>query len=185
MTDNLCGAPTQKGTACKLLARECDYHTRWRAAHPAQAPIREEQPAAVVPSDPVNRRDLRELGWWLVDRMVSAELPTPNGSVIASVMRILASLGPEPMAQAEALKQVELRGRIMHGQPPRTPEEWERAEAIFDDDALAEFHRWDTEIERLLAGSGDEGRARTADYTTAELFGDPLDDAFAEPLTPV
>ena len=31
----------------------------------------------------------------------------------------------------------------MHGVPPRTPEEWGHAAELFDDEALAEFRRWD------------------------------------------
>ena len=94
-------------------------------------------------------------------------------------MRILASLGPEPMAEAEALKQVELRGRIMHGQPPRNPQEWERAAAVFDDEALAEFHRWDDEIERLLAGSAslDYDDAADEEFTTANSSAKPKSPA--------
>jgi len=73
---------------------------------------------------------------------------------VARFVRTLAQLhamGPAPMAEHYALKQVELRGRIMHGQPPRNEDEWELARAIFDDDAIAEFERWDREITRLLA----------------------------------
>ena len=174
MTDIHCGAPTRKGTPCRFLAHECKHHQGWRgdSAEP-QAPIEAATNEGVLPTH-VAEHNLRDLAWWLVDRMVGAELPAPNASVIVAVMRILASLGPEPMAEAEALKQVELRGRIMHGQPPRNPQEWERAAAVFDDEALAEFHRWDDEIERLLAGSAslDFDDAADEEFTTAELFGE-------------
>ena len=35
--------------------------------------------------------------------------------------------------------------------PPRTPEEWELAGRVFDDDALAEFHRWEAMFEAPTA----------------------------------
>jgi len=172
MADNHCGAPTKKGPPCRFLARECKHHQGWREDIRARAGDVEVPPAQGSLPPVVAGHNLRDLAWWLVDRMVGADLPAPNASVIVAVMRILASLGPEPLAEAEALKQVELRGRIMHGQPPRTPEEWELAAAVFDDEALAEFHRWDDEIERLLAGSAALAPEDAADreFTTVELF---------------
>lgn len=152
MPDKYCGAPTRKGTPCRFLAHECQHHQGWRTPAPRAAPASSPGEASALPPA-FEARDLRQLGWWLVDRMLGHELPAANASVIVAVMRILASLGPEPLAEDDALKQVELRGRIMHGQPPRSPEEWQLATEVFDDDALAEFHRWDDEIERLLIGA--------------------------------
>lgn len=57
-------------------------------------------------------------------------------------MRVLATLGPEPLAEEESLREIELRGLLMNGIPPRTPDEWELAAKVFDDEALSEFRRW-------------------------------------------
>jgi hypothetical protein len=62
------------------------------------------------------------------------------------------NLGLEPYDEKEALREVELRGRLMHGQPPRDPEEWAFARERFDDNAMAEFERWQRLIEVRRAG---------------------------------
>ncbi|MGH2632027.1 MAG: hypothetical protein ACRDG3_01335 [Tepidiformaceae bacterium] len=196
MNDGTCGAPTQKGTPCKLLRDECDYHRRWRErtrrqqpATPAPRSTASAQPnsgpvAASTPPPGLGERNLRDLGWWVVGRMTETELTAPNASVVVAVMRILASLGPEPLAEEDALKQVELRGLIMHGQPPRSAEEWQLAADIFEDDALEEFHRWDDEIERLIAGSRANGPPVARDHTEG-LSLDAVGDAFDEPIGPL
>jgi hypothetical protein len=58
-------------------------------------------------------------------------------------MRVLAALGPGGADTEEALREVQLRGRLMHGRPPKDAAEWALAERLFTDDALAEFRRWE------------------------------------------
>jgi hypothetical protein len=98
--------------------------------------------ATLAPPSAVDERDLHGLGWWVIKNAITGELTTPQGTVVANVMRVIAGLGPEPLAEEEALRNVELSGRIMHGVPPRNEAEWERARRMFDDDAIAEFERW-------------------------------------------
>ena len=169
MDERRCGAPTRKGTPCRLLAGECEYHTVWRAAR-----TRGDRAAVVAPSPPpafdasratpaaLQQRDLRGLGWWVIERVLGEELPAQNASVLASVMRILATLGPEPLAEEEAWKEVELRGLLMHGDPPRNAEEWRRAAEIFDDASLAEFRRWEEE-NRVLDEAALNERGETGE----------------------
>ncbi len=67
----------------------------------------------------------------------------PAGGLVATVMRILITLGPEPLSKEGALREAALIGRVMGGQPPRDAEEWALAESIFEADAVAEFRRWE------------------------------------------
>ena len=82
--------------------------------------------------------------------MLAGRLDTRQASVAAALLRLLHALGPDPISDEEAWKEVELRGRIMHGMPPRSPEEWERVALLYDDEALEEFRRWDAALQRAL-----------------------------------
>ncbi len=46
------------------------------------------------------------------------------------------------MDEEAALDMIVLRGRIMQGFPPETPDQWALAETMFADDALTEIRRW-------------------------------------------
>jgi hypothetical protein len=96
----------------------------------------------VKPPAAVEARDLRELGWWTIEHTISGDVEPRSGTVICTIMRVLAALGPEPFAEEESLREIELRGLLMNGIPPRTADEWELAARIFDDDAASEFRRW-------------------------------------------
>lgn len=148
MGQRSCGAKTVAGTPCRWPADECRFHGRSRRPEESAPP---EQPVEQGPPPPVAERDLRGTGWWLLEQLTgTVPFAAREGSVAASVLRVLAALGPEPASEDEALAEVELRGRLMHGQPPGTPQEWERAALVFEGDALAEFRRW----EKLLEGDG-------------------------------
>lgn len=125
-----------------------------RPGGPSGAAVQGSIPAAVV------ERDLRETGWWVIERLTSnAEFKSPEGSVVASVLRVLAGLGPSPLSEEEALAEVELRGRLAHGLAPASPEQWERAIRVFEADAVEEYRRWEAEDEQLallLEGDGDD-----------------------------
>ena len=88
--------------------------------------------------------DVRALAWWLVEQTVKGTIEMNRASVLGTLLRTLAALGPAPADEDEALAEVELRGVLMNGMPPRDDEEWTLAARIFDDDALAEFRRWGT-----------------------------------------
>jgi hypothetical protein len=99
-----------------------------------------------IPAELVER-DLRGLAWWVVGGVLSRDLAANEATVIASLLRVLAALGPAEASTAAALREVELRGRIMHGQPPRDAVEWELASSLFSDEALDEFRRWEALLE--------------------------------------
>ena len=125
---DLCGATTQSGGYCRNDAARCPQHS--------------DTPA--LPNADTQPHDLRALGWSLLDRLANGELDPRRAGVMASLMRVVAALGPEPEDEQELLREAQLRGLVMHGIPPRTPEEWQLAERVFDDEALREFHRWES-----------------------------------------
>ena len=148
-----CGATTKTGERCRWPRGECRWHVPAgdeplpNTAAAASAGPPDPKPQAPESSFPwLEGRDLRGLGWWLIEHILRGSVESRDGSVVAGLVRTLAALGPEESNREEALREVELRGMLMHGMPPRTEEEWELAARVFDDDALAEFRRW----ERLL-----------------------------------
>ena len=158
MPETRCGAPTRGGSACRFLADRCP--------HEAHARARDERPTGARPSSPVGairERDLRALGWWLIEETLAGRVTPPETSAINRMMHTLLQLGPTPEADELALQEVALRGLLMHGVPPRTAEEWRRAGEVFDDEALAEFRRW--------ASAEDSGDQPGAEAEAAELPG--------------
>ena len=157
MPNEKCRVTTLAGRPCGWEAAKCPVpsHRTQRAARPGAAPppSAESSTAATSPiasAEPplhVGARDLTGLGWWLVERVILGAVSTAEAAVLASVMRVLAGLGPGEMDRDSALREAQLRGLVMHGIPPRNQEEWELAEAVFDEEALAEFHRWETLLE--------------------------------------
>jgi hypothetical protein len=147
VSKNACGAPTRSGGSCGWERALCPHHGRKNG--PANAPAAN----PVVPAartnparpgaSPAEERDLRKLGWWVIERVISGELTSSDASVVSSVMRVLAALGPATADSEDALREVQLRGRLMHGRPPKDAEEWALAGRLFTDDALAEFRRWE------------------------------------------
>ena len=109
-----------------------------------------ELPAAFHEHDP------RELSWWVIGEVIGGTLEASRASVAAALLRLLHLLGPDAISDEEAWQEVELRGRIMHGQPPRSPEEWARVALLYDDEALEEFRRWEAELRGPLLE--DDGR---------------------------
>jgi len=103
---------------------------------------------------PIRDRDLRGTGWWLLEQITAnGTVGERAASVGAALLRVLSALGPERASEEAALAEVELRGRLMHGQPPRTATEWERAARAFTGDAVEEFRRWEV-VELLLERDG-------------------------------
>jgi len=153
MPEDRCGATTLSGQPCRWAADRCPHHPSTTPPAPRKARGRAEGPSPSF--DPRQQpwyagRDLRQFAWWVVDTLLEGSLERQTAAVLVAVMRVLVALGPEPLAQEEALREVELLGTIMNGIPPRNPAEWEHAMRLFDDDAVAEFARW----EPLLPGAG-------------------------------
>jgi hypothetical protein len=92
--------------------------------------------------DAVAGRDLGRLGWWVLERLADGSMEPRRAGVFASMMRVVAAMGPDGATREEQLRETALRGVLMHGIPPRDAEEWALAERIFTADAIEEFHRW-------------------------------------------
>ena len=146
-----CGAPTRGGAPCRFPTGQCphDAHARAREAQPGRA-------RSPSPVGAIRERDLRALGWWLIEETLAGRVTPPEASAVNRMMHTLLQLGPTPEADDRALQEVALRGLLMHGVPPRTEDEWRRAAEIFDDEALAEFRRW-ASVEEEAVGER-EGR---------------------------
>lgn len=87
-------------------------------------------------------RDLRTLGWYVLERLYTNKMAANEASAAGSLIRALAGLG-EGDEDAERLKDdIVLHGLLYNGFQPRTPEEWQRAEELFGPERLAEFERW-------------------------------------------
>ena len=143
MPEAPCGAPTRGGSPCRYPAALCPHeaHARHREGRVRRDPA----PAPAPPATPlraVRERDLRALGWWLIEQTLAGRVSPPEASAVNRMMHTLLQLGPDSEAGERALREVALRGLLMHGVPPRTPEEWNHAAELFDDEALAEFRRW-------------------------------------------
>lgn len=139
-----CGARTKAGGACRWPRAECPVHqpaSREEAAGDGLPVAEREEPRQEASALP-GGRDLRELGWWIIENTVSSGLTTQQASVVASVMRVLVALGPAPEDEETRLRAIELQAHLMHGFPPRSEEEWELAAQLYDDSALQEFGRW-------------------------------------------
>ncbi|MCY3506221.1 MAG: hypothetical protein OXH41_08665 [Chloroflexi bacterium] len=150
--DDRCGAPTRGGAPCRFPADQCphDAHARTREGRPGRS--RSSSPVGAI-----RERDLRALGWWLIEETLAGRVTPPEASAVNRMMHTLLQLGPTPEADELALQEVALRGLLMHGVPPRTEQEWRRAAEIFDDEALAEFRRWASVEEGAMAGEEREG----------------------------
>lgn len=135
MERQACGATTQSGGSCGYRRGPCPYHPAAALAREAAQPRR----GPHLPG-PVEARDLRGLGWWLIGAVIDERVEERRASVVNSVMRTLAALGPEELGEEEALREVELRGLLMHGLEPRTPREWEQATLRVSPRLLAALH---------------------------------------------
>lgn len=143
-----CGAPTQQGTACRWDSEKCRHHQGWRDGPRADAGERTSDTttasAELRPApDAIEKRDIHGLAWWALRGLTTTELDARTGSVIASLLRVVLAAGEAGLTDdEEARREVELRGLLMHGIPPRNDEEWERLEQSFSPEAVEEVRRW-------------------------------------------
>jgi hypothetical protein len=199
-----CGAKKKDGTGyCKYGRARCPHHNneeravaeRERLAGAASkgtgppGPEPDEARTAATLALPgygpelrdtaLEERSARRLAWWVASEMARGALETQRGTVLSNVLRLLHSMGPEPMDEEDALAEVEMRGRLMHGQPPRDPEEWARAERTFEPEAIGEFRRWERLILARRAGIPIQPMIEAAGDAWAEAT-----DKWREPATP-
>jgi hypothetical protein len=118
-----------------------------RPAHPEiEAPAQEadEGDAAPLPFelDGIAERDIAETGWAVLEALTRGEIDQRAVGVVASVLRVLLTAGSSSIANEDALREVELRGLLMHGIPPRNDAEWSLMRATFSPEAVAEARRW-------------------------------------------
>lgn len=145
----LCGQPTP-----------CPVHPSRGAAHSHARTRRARQPAA---SDhnrdalrfeaPLAGRDLNALGWWLIEQVLSGDTQAPRDqfAIAATLMRVLAAVGPGLASKDEANRETALRARLLHARLPRDEAEWALARSLFDDEALGLIQAL------ALLGEGDGG----------------------------
>ncbi len=91
---------------------------------------------------PFDERDLRGVGWLVLERIFFADMAPAEVSASATLIRALTALGDAPADQEEQLAEIELRGMLMNGFQPRSPEEWARASKMFGETSMEEFRRW-------------------------------------------
>lgn len=196
-----CGAKNRtKPGYCSLPAGECRYHNEARRAAPQRratggagasenghsGPDPARTPAPALPGFGPELRDAaladrsaRRLAWWLAAEIAGGDFEAQRGTVLSNVLRLLHAMGPEPADEEDALAEVEMRGRLMHGQPPAGPDEWARAERTFDAEAIGEFRRWEQLILARRAGIPIQPMIEAAEDAWAEAT-----DKWREPATP-
>lgn len=123
-------------------------HARWHAGlkdqHAHEPPAAAASPA--VPA-PVRDRDIPGVAWWAVEQLAAGSMEGRDGGVYSTLLRVLLACGPGDEDGEEALLEVELRGRLMHGLPPAAPEQWELLAQRFSAAAVEEVRRWGALLE--------------------------------------
>jgi len=187
----VCGVTTQKGTPCQWDRSQCHVHQGRRVvrptgpavAHAVAEPALDESPPgklrepATTPRPWMEGQDLGGLGWWLIHGVLEGEMEVARASVVSTVMRVLAQLGPAPVSEEEALREAAFRGRLMNGFQPHTEEEWAEVARYLDDEALAEMRRWPSLLESDRS-DGEEPLVpwdRGADEIEVSVFRDDED----------
>lgn len=155
MTEWRCGKPTKDGRPCGWHTPPCPHHPEGddskhstEAAPGVERPARDSAGLALA----IVQHDLHRVAWSLLGEAVAEE--DRNASLISTLIRVLASLGPAQDDEDGVLREVVLRGRLMTGMPPATEDQWARAEQVFDDAALTELRRWEREVANLLKNDG-------------------------------
>lgn len=142
---NPCPAQTSSGMPCAYPAETCPLHPR--QLQPEAPPISERP----VPTDP------RAIGHAVAQQVADGSASPLQASRLIrslSLLKTMGNLNTEEEEQA-ILAEVELRGVVMNGFPPRNEEEWLLARRVFDDAAIEEFTRW----ERCGSGWGDPDKS--------------------------
>ena len=143
--DDYCGAKIATGGACRHPRGKCSQHPQ--PVVPAGAGL----PSEVGPP-PARSRDVRDVAWRAVEAVMDDPAARSMGG-LASMLRLIHSTDDGDADAERALREVELRGRLMNGLPPRDAAQWALARDSFSEEALAEFARW----EALGEGNGADG----------------------------
>jgi hypothetical protein len=89
--------------------------------------------------DAVADRNLADLGWWTIATVLTGELETPRASIVATLMRVLASLDDYGDAGDYGIERTAVESRLANGLLPRNDHEWAAAARIVDDETMAEL----------------------------------------------
>ena len=155
-----CGAPTRNQTPCQWEKSRCTIktHRAWHegvkgAAAQADSPTPRAESAGRPVPGAMRQHDVPGVAWWALEGLAAGALTSSDASVMASLLRVLLAANNIILDDESALGEIELRGLLMHGIPPRTEAEWERLESAFSPEAVAEIRRW----LRLLEADGLDG----------------------------
>jgi len=131
-----CNTTSPSGNPCAHPKAACPLHTPESASVEPLAPG--DEPQAAKPM-----RDPRLLGQLAVERVFEENASPLQAARLIRTLRTLHAMGNLPEDEDRILAEVELRGVVMNGFPPRNEKEWALAREVFDDDAIREFHRWE------------------------------------------
>ena len=121
-----CNAQTVSGHPCHYPEDRCPLHT---------------QASSLLPPPSSQPRSPRSLGQLALDRALDGQANPLAAARLIHAARDLQRI-EDPVDEERALKEVELRGRLMYGMPPHNDEAWDLARECFTDEALGEFVRW-------------------------------------------
>ena len=132
MTD-LCNSPTSTGHSCGYPPNTCPLHIR---AWPTNT-------SETHPSEKFDRKSLGPIAQSVVVKLTAGAITPLEAIRWLRAIHIFHDLPMSTEDEDDVLAEIELRGVVMNGFPPRNDEEWELAKKVFDADAITEFHRWE------------------------------------------
>ena len=129
---DLCGSPTSVGHSCGYPPNACPLHVRvWQQPDPETAPGH------------FDRNSLGPIAASVITRLSDGLLTPLDANRWLRAIATFVKLPVTDDDQERILREIELRGVVMNGFPPRDEEEWALAEKVFDAEAITEFHRWE------------------------------------------
>ena len=135
----LCGSPTPSGFSCGYPPNQCPLHIRDLTASDTAPAAEEPEPGEV------DTAMLAKFAASVVVRLSRGKLSPLDAMRALRALATFTKLPGPPEDEDEILAEVELRGVVMNGFPPRNEEEWQLARKVFDADAIEEFERWERE----------------------------------------
>jgi len=132
---------TQAGTPCHWPKGRCEHHTASKPAQserPRNAPTPPADRGGPKPlPDAVADRDLAGLGWWTIEHVLLGDLESPRASIVATLVRVLASLDGFDDVGDYGIERTALEARLANGLMPEGEEQWAQTARIVDPETLA------------------------------------------------
>jgi hypothetical protein len=94
------------------------------------------------PAPPRSELNLRVLAQDAIERVFDGAASPLQAARLVRALRSFQTVELDPYDEQQALKRIEVSGRAMNGMPPGSPEQWDLARQMYDDDSLREFIRW-------------------------------------------